>query len=79
MLRDINEPKHLSFDCKRKHMYKNGAPPDEFRVLNRFLPVEFHGFISEIHFLGLLPFGYQPLVPGIMYFLNKVSVLESLH
>ena len=65
--------KHLSFDCKRKHMYKNGAPPDELGVLNRFLPVEFHGFISEI--LGVITLWLLAFGTWYYVFLNKGWVL----
>ena len=40
-------------DCKHKHMWENGAPPDKFGVLYRLLHTEFHGFNSRIYVLGL--------------------------
>ena len=46
-------------DCKHKHMIKSGAPPDNFRVLHRLLPIEFHGFTRVIK-------GYYSLVPGLI-------------
>ena len=62
ILNDISE-KNTSFcDCKHKHMMKNGAPPEEFRVLHRLLPIEFHGFTSRI----IVSKGFHSLVSGII-------------
>ena len=39
-----------SSDCKHKHTWKNGAPPDKSGVLYRLLHTEFHGFNKFLFF-----------------------------
>ena len=47
---DITEQDTSLLDCKHKHMMKSGAPPDKVGVLHCLLPIEFHGFTSNIDF-----------------------------
>ena len=61
ILDDINEQDTSLLDCKHKHMMKSGAPADNFGVLYRLLPIEFHGFTSRINSSG-----YHSLVPGLI-------------
>ena len=70
ILDDTNEQDTSFLDCKHKHMMKSGAPPEKFRVLYRWLPIEFHGFTSRINSMG-----YHSLVPGLIsIFLETVWV-----
>ena len=59
---DING-KHHSFDCKHKHMMKEGAPPDNFGILHCLLSKEFIDFNTKNDLDG-----YHPLVPGLSHF-----------
>ena len=61
---DING-KHHSFDCKHKHMMKEGAPPYNFGILHCLLSTEFIDFNTKTDLDG-----YHPLVPGIISFLR---------
>ena len=61
ILDDISEQDTSFLDCKHKHMMKSGAPPNQFGVLCRLLPIEFHGFTSRINSKG-----YHSLVPGLI-------------
>ena len=61
-LKDIhNDTNKQDTSCKYKHMMKSRAPSDKVGVLHHLLPIEFHGFITE-----LISRGYQCFVPGLI-------------
>ena len=60
---------------------KNGAPPDEFGVLQCLSPIEFHGLTSVIDFLWLSFFGFWYLLSqffreGMGSFNTKPNILH---
>ena len=57
----MNEQDTSFLDCRYKRMMKSGAPPDNFIVLYRLLPIEFHVFTCRINSKG-----YHSLVPGLI-------------
>ena len=89
-LRDINEPENISLVCKYKHMFKNGAPPDNVQFLYILSRMKFYGvnnlIVSLRHPFGSwFPFKlqkfqfYSTVVGGTNIWINSVWKVRILY